>query len=201
MPPRSTGNVRRGLQIVGGAQQRCPGHPKGADTDAGDPQPISPAVEILAWVRRYQSRYADAELLYKRSLAVCKKGLGPDHPDLAVLLNNLADLYRAQGRYADALAPVLRKIGNKRASAWMLSHPLPPRFDTQNNGLMAAKALDDSLDVVQRASETVTAVAINKLAARLSAASNRLAQPVGRDQGASAQAGALHKAIIEAVSK
>jgi tetratricopeptide (TPR) repeat protein len=30
------------------------------------------------------------------------KALGPEHPDIAVSLNNLAELYRAQGRYADA---------------------------------------------------------------------------------------------------
>ena len=30
------------------------------------------------------------------------KALGPDHPDLATYLNNLAHLYHAQGRYAEA---------------------------------------------------------------------------------------------------
>ncbi len=28
--------------------------------------------------------------------------LGPDHPDVAASLNNLAELYRAQGKYAEA---------------------------------------------------------------------------------------------------
>ena len=40
-------------------------------------------------------RYADAEPLYKRSLAIGEKTLGPDHPDVAASLNNLADLYRS----------------------------------------------------------------------------------------------------------
>ncbi len=31
--------------------------------------------------------------LYKRSLAINEKALGPDHPDVAVSLNNLAALY------------------------------------------------------------------------------------------------------------
>ena len=31
-----------------------------------------------------------------------EKALGPDHPDVAQSLNNLADLYSAQGRHADA---------------------------------------------------------------------------------------------------
>ena len=49
-----------------------------------------------------QGRYADAEPLYKRSLAIREKALGPDHPDVATSLNNLAVLYDEQGRYADA---------------------------------------------------------------------------------------------------
>ena len=39
---------------------------------------------------------------YKRSLAIVEKALGPDHPDVAASLNNLAVLYQHQGRYADA---------------------------------------------------------------------------------------------------
>ena len=30
-----------------------------------------------------QGRYADAEPLYKRALAIDEKALGPDHPDVA----------------------------------------------------------------------------------------------------------------------
>jgi tetratricopeptide (TPR) repeat protein len=40
--------------------------------------------------------------LYKRSLAFLEKELGPDHPNVATALNNLALLYKNQGRYADA---------------------------------------------------------------------------------------------------
>jgi tetratricopeptide (TPR) repeat protein len=49
-----------------------------------------------------QGQYADAEPLYKRSLAIREKALGSDHLDVAQSLNNLAELYQAQGRYADA---------------------------------------------------------------------------------------------------
>jgi tetratricopeptide (TPR) repeat protein len=40
--------------------------------------------------------------LYKRSLSIREKALGPDHPGVARVLGHLADLYQAQGRYADA---------------------------------------------------------------------------------------------------
>ncbi len=49
-----------------------------------------------------QGQYAEAEPLYKRSLAIQEKALGPDHPDVATTLNNLAEIYRNQGRYAEA---------------------------------------------------------------------------------------------------
>ena len=49
-----------------------------------------------------QGRYAEAEPLSKRALAISEKALGPEHPDVAVALNNLAAIYRAQGRYAEA---------------------------------------------------------------------------------------------------
>ncbi len=43
-----------------------------------------------------------ARVMYKRSLAINEKALGPEHPDVALSLNNLAELYRAQGKYDQA---------------------------------------------------------------------------------------------------
>jgi tetratricopeptide (TPR) repeat protein len=45
---------------------------------------------------------AEAKPLLHRSLALREKALGPDHPDVAPGLNNLAALYYAQGQYAKA---------------------------------------------------------------------------------------------------
>src|SRR6266705_554827 len=55
-------------------------------------------------------KYAEAVPLAQRALAIREKALGPDHPDVASLLNNLAELYRAQGRYADAEALFKRSL-------------------------------------------------------------------------------------------
>ncbi len=46
--------------------------------------------------------YAEAEPLYQRAIAIGEKTLGPEHPDLAIKLNNLAILYAKQGKYAEA---------------------------------------------------------------------------------------------------
>lgn len=44
-----------------------------------------------------QGQYAQAEPLYKRSLAIREKTLGPDHPDVALSLENMAVLYIETG--------------------------------------------------------------------------------------------------------
>jgi tetratricopeptide (TPR) repeat protein len=48
--------------------------------------------------------------LFKRSLTIREKALGLDHPDVAESLNDLAEFYRVQGRYADAEALFKRSL-------------------------------------------------------------------------------------------
>ncbi len=43
-------------------------------------------------------RYDEAEPLYKRSLAIREKALGPEHPDVAASLENYAALLRVTQR-------------------------------------------------------------------------------------------------------
>ena len=56
------------------------------------------------WRQLYHSMgdYAKAEPLYQRALKIREKALGPDHPDTATALNNLARLYYSMGDYAKA---------------------------------------------------------------------------------------------------
>ncbi len=49
-----------------------------------------------------QRRNAEAERLFKQSVATFEKTLGPNHPDLVDVLQNLAGFCKDQGRYADA---------------------------------------------------------------------------------------------------
>ncbi len=49
-----------------------------------------------------QGRFAEVEAATKRALAIREQALGPDHPDVAASLNNLAHVYERVGRYADA---------------------------------------------------------------------------------------------------
>jgi tetratricopeptide (TPR) repeat protein len=55
-----------------------------------------------------QGRYDDAIRLTSEALAIREKLLGPDHPDLAKSLNNLAQLYVEKGRLTEA-EPLYRR--------------------------------------------------------------------------------------------
>jgi tetratricopeptide (TPR) repeat protein len=66
-----------------------------------------PLAEALALIKQArplydQGRYAEAEPLFKRALAIYQKALDPEHPSVATTLDNLAALYRSQGRDAEA---------------------------------------------------------------------------------------------------
>ena len=61
-------------------------------------------------------------MLYKRTLAIWEKALGPDHPNGATALNNLAGLYDNQGRYAEA-EPLYRQALAIREKALGPDHP------------------------------------------------------------------------------
>ena len=71
-----------------------------------DPR-LATSLNNLALLYDYdtQGQYPEAEPLHKRSLAIREKGLGPDHPDVAISLDNLAGLYHNQGKYAEAEPP------------------------------------------------------------------------------------------------
>lgn len=45
-----------------------------------------------------QGQFAKAEPLYKRSLAILEKVLGPDHPAVAMKLEHMSDLYWDMGQ-------------------------------------------------------------------------------------------------------
>ena len=49
-----------------------------------------------------RARYAEAEPLYQRALAMREKALGPDHPHTAVSVRNYARFLRQRGRAAEA---------------------------------------------------------------------------------------------------
>lgn len=55
---------------------------------------------------------ADAEPLSRQALALFEKSLGPDYPNVATSLNNLAHLFKDINRLAEAVST---KLGNLRS--------------------------------------------------------------------------------------
>jgi tetratricopeptide (TPR) repeat protein len=48
----------------------------------------------LAELYQAQSKYADAEPLYKQAIAILEKAFGTDHPHVASVLKNMVEFYK-----------------------------------------------------------------------------------------------------------
>ena len=67
-------------------------------------------------------QYARAVAVGKKALKVAEESVGPDHPDVAKSLNNLAGLYDTQGEYA-AAEPIYKRALKIREEALGPDHP------------------------------------------------------------------------------
>ena len=92
----------------------------------------------MAALYRRQGRYAQAELLYERALAIQEKALGPEHAHVAASLINLALLYCRQRRWAQA-APLYERALAIREKALGPDHPDMPTL-LQNYALLLRAA-------------------------------------------------------------
>jgi CHAT domain-containing protein len=159
---------------------------------------VARSLNNLADLYERQDRLADAQPLYQRALAIRERALGPAHPDAVTSANNLAFLYQKEGRVADAVPIVEHMIAGGNAQPRVA---LAVLFDAQGKLMPPAKALDGALNAIQRGTQSSAATAVNKLAVRLAAGNDRLAELVRRDQDLSSEAETLDKAIVAAVSK
>src|SRR5208337_309288 len=62
------------------------------------------------------------ERLYRRALAIDEQSYGPDHPTVAIRLNNLAQPLQATNRLAEA-EPLLRRALAIDKKSYGLDHP------------------------------------------------------------------------------
>ncbi len=88
-------------------------------TKMGD---LAATLNNLATLNRKQGKYNKAESLYKRSLAIWERILGPEHPHVAASLETYASLLRETGRNTgadmlEARAKEIRKRKGQRNSA------------------------------------------------------------------------------------
>jgi len=65
---------------------------------------VATSLNNLATFYCSQEQYTQAEPLLKRTLAIREKTLGPNHPDVAQSLENLASFYHYTRREEEAVA-------------------------------------------------------------------------------------------------
>jgi tetratricopeptide (TPR) repeat protein len=85
-------------------------------------QDLTMSINTLGHLYRAQGRYAEAELLYVRSLAINEEQLGASHSNTATSMNDLASLYSEIGRYAEAEPLQLRSLAIKEEKL-SINHP------------------------------------------------------------------------------
>jgi tetratricopeptide (TPR) repeat protein len=104
----------------------------------------------LAGVLQRQGKYDEAEIHFRAALAIARKEMGPDYPDLIVFLSYLAAFLRDRGRPAEARTPA--------EEAFALCQRLPDLtdpFSRQKAFLLLTEVLIELGDIA--AFETVAA--------------------------------------------
>jgi tetratricopeptide (TPR) repeat protein len=98
---------------------------------------ISPYVRI-GYFYQGQGNYCFAEPWYRDCLEVIKKRLGEEHPDLAIILHNLAQLCRSQGKYEEAehffhsaLEMSKRLLGEEHSDVATIQNNLATLYESQ----------------------------------------------------------------------
>ena len=147
-PHRANSNIFLSLRCAGqraNGRSRCTDERKTHRSFAGDPvtdvfilshgwqgdvpggarntmRPSSPNEQAT---QLYQAgKFSEATPIAQEFLELSEKALGPDHPDTATALNNLAVLYRSMGDYAKAEPLYQRAVKIRRESA----RPRSPRY-------------------------------------------------------------------------
>ena len=140
--------------------ERLLAHARAATGHASD-ELGAPLASLLSKAGGYlcdRAAYADAEPLYKRDLAISEKAPGQDHRDVGTSLNNLAHLYRAQGKY-DLAEPLYQRSLSIIEKALGPDHPdvgislnnLAGLYDTLGKHNLAEPLYQRSLSIREKA--------------------------------------------------
>jgi hypothetical protein len=102
--------------------------------------PSTRLMSCLAGYLHTRGDFAEAEPLMRRALAIDEYSFGPDHPNVARDLNNLAALLQATNRMADAEPLMRRAVGiltrfRLRTGHW---HPHGQIFDQNYRRMLKA---------------------------------------------------------------
>jgi tetratricopeptide (TPR) repeat protein len=102
-------------------------------------------VNNLASLLHDRAAYGDAEVMYRRSLALGRARYGNDHPEVAITLNNLGSLLEEVGRAQDAEGMYVESLRIRRLTLGN-SHP---SVATALNNLAGVRAHSRPAEAVQ----------------------------------------------------
>src|SRR5258708_10840381 len=135
------------------------------------------AAELLYYTASYlqdRAQYREAEPLYQHSLEIFKQVQGHDHPDTALAINSLANLYREQGKleqveplYQRALAIYEQAFGIDHPDTMMVLNNLGLLYYDQGKYEQAEPLYQRALAIRERTLGTdhpTTAMTLNNLA-------------------------------------
>ena len=91
--------------------------------EAGIAEPTGRLFNQLSMLLTSKARFAEAEPLARRVLAIYEGSYGPDHTNVANCLNNLAELLRRTNRLAE-VEPLFRRAQAINQAFWGPDHPL-----------------------------------------------------------------------------
>lgn len=117
---------------------------------------VADAANDLAVVYANSGKPLEAELLFRRALAIGEKGLGPDHPGVGATVQNLGILYATQERYREAepllkraLAINLKEYGGKHVRTALSLKTLSSFYAIQGQMGEAERLIQKSLAILE----------------------------------------------------
>jgi len=119
-----------------------------------DPR-LTITLESLAEVLWKQGKYADAELLCRRTMQIYEDTLGMAHPDVGIIANNLAMLYHAQRKYAQA-EPLYKRALPIRTQALGADHPAVTNLISNYQNLLRATGRSAEAERVKYEAQSIT---------------------------------------------
>ena len=152
---------------------------------AGIAEPTARLMDQVASYLKQRADFAVAEPLYRRALSIDESSYGPDHPQVAGCLNNLALLLSATNRHSEA-EPLYRRALSIFESSYGPSHPaVATDLNNLANLLYATNRHSEAEPLYRRAlsidelsygpDHPVVATGLNNLAELLSV-TNRLSE-------------------------
>jgi len=111
----------------------------------------------LAVLYKSQGYFAETEPLFKRSLEIKERTLGNDHPDVAVIISNLAELYyykmyiEAEPLFKRALEIYENALGKENKCVTITLFNLAGLYESQGKYEKAEPLYQRSLEITEKA--------------------------------------------------